>query len=209
MSPARVVILEDHPMMRDMLEARLVSHLRDMKIVYSGGSIEQARAAAGHESVSCVVLDLDLGDGVAFTENLTAVEAMNAPVVVVSASASPKVVQSAMSRGVKAYVSKNSTADEFLRAIDAAMRNAAYVSTDLAGILATKVEGVKLSQQEQRALILYSSGMKIDAVARKMEVSPGTVKEYIKRVRAKYSAAGIPLPTKVELYRAAQEEGLV
>ena len=154
-------------------------------------------------------MDLDLGDGVAFTENLTAVEAMNAPVVVVSASASPKVVQSAMSRGVKAYVSKNSTADEFLRAIDAAMRNAAYVSTDLAGILATKVEGVKLSQQEQRALILYSSGMKIDAVARKMEVSPGTVKEYIKRVRAKYSASGIPLPTKVELYRAAQEEGLV
>lgn len=209
MASARVVILEDHPMMRDVLESRLVSHLGDIRIVYSGSSIAEAFVWARGEPVSCIVLDLDLGDGSTFTENLTAVEKLNAPVVVVSASASPKVVQAAMSRGVKAYVSKNSSADEFLQAVDAAIRGSAYVSSDLAGILASNSSGPSLSPQELRALVLYSSGMKIDAVARKMDVSPGTVKEYIKRVRAKYTAAGTPVVTKVELFRAAQEEGLV
>ena len=207
--PTRVMVLEDHPMMRETLEARLVSHSGDIEIAYSGDSIEKATAVAAAEPVSCVVLDLDLGDGATLIDNLKAMIDTGAPVVIISATATPKAVQTALARGAKAYVSKQSSADEFIRAVDAALRNSAYVSTDLAAMLANEQTSVKLSAQEQRAMILYSSGMKLDSVARKMDVSPGTVKEYIRRVRAKYAAAGTPLPTKVELFRTAQEEGLV
>ena len=207
--PTRVMVLEDHPMMRETIEARLVSHSEDIEIAYCGASMVAALAEATRDLVDCVVLDLDLGDGSTFTENLSALAAHEIPIVIISANATPKVVQAALSRGVKAYVSKQASPDEFLQAVDAALRGAAYVSTDLAAMLAKQPNGVTLSAQEQRALVLYSSGMKLEAVARKMDVSPGTVKEYIKRVRAKYAAIGTPLPTKMELYRVAREEGLV
>jgi hypothetical protein len=42
-----------------------------------------------------------------------------------------------------------------------------------------------------------------------MDVKPASVQEYIKRVRHKYLLAGTPLPTKMDLYRKAKEEGLV
>jgi DNA-binding CsgD family transcriptional regulator len=68
---------------------------------------------------------------------------------------------------------------------------------------------VQLSAQEERALLLYSSGMKLASVARIMGITTGTAKEYIRRVRAKYADSGEPLPTKVELFKKAQEEGLL
>ena len=206
----RVIILEDHPMMRETLESRLVHHSDDIAIAYSGDSIADAIWSARSQPVDCVILDLDLGDGTAFTENLTALEPLAAPILVVSASATPRAVQISLGRGVKGYVSKQSPADEFLRAFDAVLKGKPYVSADLAAMLAADAGSqVVLSAQEQRALLLYSSGMKLDSVARRMGVSPATAKEYIRRVRAKYSAAGAPVPTKVELYRRAQEEGLV
>lgn len=205
----RIIILEDHPMMRETLESRLVHLSDDITIAYSGDSISDA-LRAGETRVDCIVLDLDLGDGTAFTENLTALEALQAPILVVSATASPRAVQISMARGVKGYISKQSSAEEFTQAVRAVLRGDPYLSAELAGMLASDTGSqVVLSAQEQRALLLYSSGMKLESVARRMDVAPATVKEYIRRVRAKYAAAGTPVPTKVEMYRMAQEEGLL
>ena len=206
----RVIILEDHPMMRETLEARLVTHSDDMLVLYAGPSIEDAQVLAARSDVHCVILDLDLGDGTSFTENLEQVLSIGAPILIVSANASPSAVQLAMSRGVKGYVSKQSPPEEFIRAFDAVLTDQVYVSTDLAAMMSAEAGGrVSLSAQEQRALMLYSSGMKLDAVARRMGVSSATAKEYIRRVRMKYAAAGNPAPTKIELYRKAHEEGLL
>jgi DNA-directed RNA polymerase specialized sigma24 family protein len=58
-------------------------------------------------------------------------------------------------------------------------------------------------------MVLYASGLKIEAVARRMGVKTATAQEYIKRVRTKYSRAGVSAPTKTDLYRRARDEGLV
>jgi DNA-binding CsgD family transcriptional regulator len=66
-----------------------------------------------------------------------------------------------------------------------------------------------LSIQELSALRLYASGMKLDSVARRMNVSPATAKEYLDRVRAKYQQVGRPARTRTELYAAASRDGLL
>lgn len=209
-SPTRVIIIEDHPMMRETLETRLVHHSDDISVVYSGSSVDEAIRWGNAEAVACIILDLDLGDGVSFSDNLERLSPLEIPILIVSASASAGTVQASLTRGVKGYVSKQSPTDEFLRAFDSVLADRLYVSTDLAAIIASNDGGrVSLSQQEQRALMLYSSGMKLDSVARRMDVSPATAKEYIRRVRSKYAAAGTPVPTKVELYRQAREDGLI
>lgn len=206
----RVVIVEDHPLMRESLQARLVGHSEDIEFVYVGDSLEDALRAIGATRLDCFILDLDLGDGRSVLENLANIAAIEAPVLVVSATANPRSVQVAITHGARGYVSKSSSTEAFIEAFDAVCRGKAYVSPDLAAMLATDAgSGVQLSVQEQRALALYSSGMKIETVARRMDVSSSTAKEYIRRVRAKYAAAGTPLPTKVELYQQAQREGIL
>jgi DNA-binding NarL/FixJ family response regulator len=204
------IVLEDHPMMRDALVDRLVSHSADTKICYAGDSITDAIRSAEVDPPSCVILDLDLGDGRPPLETVTQAMKVGAPVLVVSAAATPRSVQGAMARGARGYMSKASAAHEFERAVDVILRGEIYISAELAAMLSVQTPGsVQLSAQEERALLLYSSGMKLASVARIMGITTGTAKEYIRRVRAKYADSGEPLPTKVELFKKAQEEGLL
>lgn len=204
------IILEDHPMMRDALVDRLVSHSADATISYAGDSITDAIRAAETDPPDCVILDLDLGDGRPPLETVTQAMKIGAPVLVVSAAATPRSVQGAMARGARGYMSKQSAAHEFERAVDIILRGGTYISAELAAMLSVQTPGsVQLSAQEERALLLYSSGMKLASVARIMGITTGTAKEYIRRVRAKYADSGEPLPTKVELFKKAQEEGLL
>jgi two-component system, NarL family, response regulator DevR len=47
------------------------------------------------------------------------------------------------------------------------------------------------------------------SVARRMGISPETVKDYLMRVRRRYGEVGRPAATKTELYFRAVEDGLV
>ena len=84
------------------------------------------------------------------------------------------------------------------------------MSPDIAvALLADEDVAVNLSQKEREALALYASGLKLDAVADAMGISRSTASEYVQRARKKYTKAGISLPTKTDLYRQAQKDGLL
>ena len=80
---------------------------------------------------------------------------------------------------------------------------------DLAGAVLRTSTSVELSAQEKRALVLYASGLTLEMVARRMDITPNTVKHYLDRVRDKYTAAGISARTKVQLNHVARSEGLL
>jgi len=71
------------------------------------------------------------------------------------------------------------------------------------------VERPRLSIQEERALTLYASGLTLEDVATAMHVRPDTAKQYLDRVKRKYSAAGIPARTRLDLGRIAWVDGYV
>lgn len=65
----------------------------------------------------------------------------------------------------------------------------------------------RLSEREKSVLIAYTSGMTLDAVARRVGVRPSTAKTYLERVKAKYREIGRPAYTKTELRQRAREDG--
>lgn len=67
----------------------------------------------------------------------------------------------------------------------------------------------RLSEREREALVLYAGGLPAKSVARRMDVSLGTAREYISRVRAKYEAVGRPAQTKLLLARRAEHDGFL
>lgn len=208
--PPHFIILEDHTLVRQLIERRIRDLYSEARIAYQGPSVLDAVEAAGSHSIAAIILDLDLGDGTSAEEHSQALQALDVPILIVSASASAGVVQRALSQGAYGFVSKQCDVHEFDQALLATVAREEYVSRDLARLLAAAPQlHQPLSEQETRALALYASGLKIEAVARQMGVSRGTASEYIKRVRSKYAKAGVALPSKVDLYQKAKEEGII
>lgn len=210
-----IAIFEDHPMMREALAHNLVLHLADVTIIYKGNCIKEFLAnqpkpiSQGSKPI-LAILDLDLGDGSDPIVNLSELTEHNISVIVVSALATSQMVRLMLRNGAAAYVSKNAEPEALRDAINATISGKQYMSPDIAVALLSDEEiSVNLSQKEREALSLYASGMKLDAVARAMDISRSTASEYIQRARKKYTKAGINLPTKTDLYRQAQKDGLL
>ncbi len=207
----RLVVLEDHPLVRDALLNLLVPHLRDVDVIYSGQSIAQAEAAVSEQGgADLAILDLDLGDGRSPVANVVAMVEIGVPVLVVSALGDPGTIHACLVAGATGFVSKQATPEELLEAVTVALEGEGSITPDVASaLLSAPRDSLNLSDQERRAMVLYASGLKMDAVARRMNVSRTTAEEYIKRVRAKARKAGTPVPTKTDMYRMAQRSGLL
>lgn len=214
-SAVNIAIFEDHPMMREALAHNIVLYSPDSKIVYNGSSIAEflttgiSLTSANHFP-TLAILDLNLGDDSEPIDNLNKLISQSIAVIVVSALAKTQTVRLMLRSGAAAYVSKNAEPEALRDAISATINGKQYMSPDIAvALLADEDVAVNLSHKEREALSLYASGMKLEAVASAMDISRSTASEYIQRARKKYTKAGISLPTKTDLYRQAQKDGLL
>jgi two-component system, NarL family, nitrate/nitrite response regulator NarL len=203
-----IAAVDDHPIVLDSVAGWVLAADGDMRVVGTATTVDALLAGPGRHA-HVVLLDLDLGDGTTVERNVAVILAAGPAVLVLSASDKPLAVRAAMRAGALGYAVKS----EQTRQIQAAIREVAagrdWISPRLAYILATDDAADKptLSHQERRALQLYATGMPMKSVARKMTISDETVKQYLGRVREKYSRAGRAAPTKLELYHRAVEDG--
>jgi DNA-binding NarL/FixJ family response regulator len=209
MAGIRIAILEDHPLMLRALSANLALQLPDLEFIYQGKSIADATSAIRAGGCDLALLDLDLGDGIPPIQNLEKLLATGTPVLIVSALAEQFLVRQALTNGASGFISKNANEATLLDAVKSIISGENYMSADIATILLSDKTDPGLSAQEKQALSLYASGLKLDAVARSMNLSRSTASEYIQRARKKYIKVGVNLPTKTDLYRQAQKDGLL
>lgn len=208
--PVNLIVMEDHPLFRQATLDLLVTQMEDVEIAYAGTDLTIAKTICEQVPVSCIVLDLDLGNGMPPLGTIEDLATTGVPIVIISALGEPALIRAALARGIAAYVPKKSQPVELVLAVRQAIRGLQYTSPELASMLLQgEAGGVQLSDQERKALILYASGLKMDTVARRMGVSTTTAKEYIKRVRQKYAKSGTTLPTKVDLHQLARSQGLL
>lgn len=201
-----VAIVDDHALVRDGLASTCQAH-PGTDVVYAGDNLDDL--AALPEPPGLVLLDLDLDGRTVAREDAEAILDRGTAILVVSALGSPDTVRAMLRAGVTGFVSKRESSEALHDAIDAVIAGDSWTTPDLAAMLAGDPERPQLSDQEQRALVLYASGLKIQSVARQLGVKPTTAKEYIERVRSKYAAVGRPAPTKVHLHNVAKEDGLL
>jgi hypothetical protein len=207
---SRFAVLEDHPLVREALVARILSSEDSLEVAYSGASVDQALELLKPGDVDFIVLDLDLSDGRSPTVNIDRLGGLECPILIVSAFGDGATIRAAFAAGVAGFVSKSADPDEFVAAVKATIAGETFTSAEAAAAMLEDTSTlVHLSDQERRAMVLYASGLKMRSVARQLGVSESTAREYIRRLRAKYDKAGAPLPTKTEMYRMAQKEGLL
>jgi len=166
-------------------------------------------SARARRAAHVVLLDLELRDGTVAKRNVAAIRAAGPAGLVLSASDKPVTVREAMRAGALGYVLKNEGTALVRAAIKAVAggRIGSRPGWPTSSPLTTPRTGPGLSAQETRALQLYATGMPMKSVARRMCISEETAKQYVGRVREKYSRAGRAAPTKLELYYRAVEDG--
>jgi two-component system nitrate/nitrite response regulator NarL len=203
-----IAAVDDHPIIRDSVAGWVRADQGDIRVVATTATVADLLAGPGRHA-QVVLLDLDLGDGSSPEGNVSAIRAAGPAVLVLSASDRPHAVRAAIQAGAHGYALKSEPADQIRSAIKEVAAGGDWISSSLAYIFATDdaADRPTLSHQETRALQLYATGLPMKSVARKMGISEETVKQYLGRVRQKYTLAGRAAPTKLELYHRAVEDG--
>jgi DNA-binding NarL/FixJ family response regulator len=203
----RVAVVEDHVLQRKRIEDLLSK--QGFEVVHSGETLpEFVEWLQGNTRPDLLVLDLMVDRQPSVDPSVVAnLVRAGQRIVVLSALGSPLLVQQVVRAGVAGVVGKRDSEEDLIEAICAVVQNGEWMTSELASVIAGDANRPKLSFQEERALVLYGSGLAIDAVARAIGVQPETAKGYLSRVKAKYATLGRPAQTKLELYQQAVLDG--
>ncbi|MCU1440049.1 MAG: DNA-binding response regulator [Rhodoglobus sp.] len=202
----RIAVLDDHLLVAEGLASVLASDDVEVAVTASAWADLVANPAM---PVDVAVLDLHLNDGILISTKVRALNTMGTAAVVISRHADAASVNSALAAGALAFVAKADSTAELTRAIRAAAAGEIYVADHHASVVATSsaTPDPGLGRQEERALVLYASGLSIREVAADMNTTEETVKSYIKRGRRKYRDVGVDIGTRILLRKHAVREG--
>jgi DNA-binding NarL/FixJ family response regulator len=209
----RVAIVEDHRLQRLRTE-ELISAQAGMRVVASFETFPDFMAwvkqSDARQRPHLLVLDLmvERGPSVDPTMVKRLVDA-GMRILVLSALASPSLVREVLRAGVGGFVGKRDSESDIVAAAWAVLGRGDWITPELAAVMAGDTDRPRLGVQEERALILYASGLTLASVASALGVKPDTAKKYLARVKAKYAAVGRPVHTKVEMSRAALRDGFL
>ncbi|HEX7815084.1 response regulator transcription factor [Dyella sp.] len=186
--PIRVLIADDHPIMRDGIVAAIES-ARNMTVV--GQAADGAEAIVRYRElrpdVALVDLQMPGVDGLQAISTLRG-EFPDARIIVITSYPGDARVKRAIAVGANAYLLKTATRDEILMAIQSVMNGRRVVATDVAGQIASHAWSEMLSDRELSVLRLVATGHTNKRIADILCVSEDAVKARLKNVMAKLGA---------------------
>lgn len=186
--PVRVVIADDHPVVRDGLTAMLDAHPQ-LTVVATAADGLEAVAAAMDLAPDVVVMDLRMPrlDGVAATRRLAA-ECPDVHVLVLTTYDTDADITRAVEAGATGYLLKDAPAADLLAAILAASRGetvlAPVVAARLLRHLRTPPQD-SLTPRELQVLAAVARGRTNAEIGGDLFIGESTVKTHLLRVFAK------------------------
>jgi DNA-binding NarL/FixJ family response regulator len=213
MTATRVLVADDHPTFRRGLRA-LIDSLPDIELIGEAADGETAVAQAAQLLPDVVVMDLNMPglNGVEATRRIVAANPSIA-VLVVTMLDEDESVFAAMRAGARGYVVKGAETEDLLRALESVARGdvvfgpavASRVLSYLTRPLSARdpVLFPELSDREREVLELLARGMSNSQIARKLVVSPKTVRNHVSNIFTK-----LQVNDRAEAVRRAQAAGL-
>ncbi|MCF7220539.1 response regulator [Marilutibacter chinensis] len=204
----RVYLVDDHALVRTGMRM-LMSAEVDIEVVGEAGSGEQALPEIRQLQPDVVLCDLHMPGvgGLRLTEQIVAMG--RSRVIIVSVLEDGPMPRRLLATGASGYVGKGGDAAELLRAIREVSRGKRYLAGNVAQHIALEamVDGESpfesLSRRELEVAMLLVQGMRQDAIAKRLSLSPKTVYTHKANVFAK-----LAVEDTVGLARLARQYGL-
>jgi DNA-binding NarL/FixJ family response regulator len=187
--PIRLVIVDDHSLVRDGLRARLavVTHLQ---VIGEASSGDEALQLAQADPPDLMLIDVGMR-GMNGIELATILRARHPQIRVLMLSMydNREYVVSAIRAGARGYVLKESPTEEILTAIGEVCAGGEYFSPRIAHVLADADIAVpQLTAREHEILLILANGHSNKAVARQLDISVRTVETHRFSLRRKLGA---------------------
>jgi DNA-binding NarL/FixJ family response regulator len=186
--PIRVMIVDDHPVVRDGLSGMLGSDPRLEVVGEAANGVDAVRRARGLKP-DVILMDLRMPelDGTGAISEL-ARQRSPARVIVLTTYDSAADVRPAIEAGATGYLLKDAPRDELIRAVLAAARGESILSPTVAARLLAQVRAPaddQLSDRELEVLSLVARGRSNREAATELLISEATVKTHLLHTYAK------------------------
>ena len=184
----RILIVDDHPMMREGLRSTLEKE-RDMKVVGEASDGGEAIAQFRQLRPTVTLLDLQMApvDGLQAIGEIHA-EFPEAPLIVLTTYPGDARVTRAMNSGAMSYLLKTASSDEIVQTV----RYAADGKKVIAPAALEEVNAHQghevLSPRERMVLRMVAQGLSNRAIGVALRVSEDTIKTRMKSILAKLGA---------------------
>ena len=187
-NPITVVIVDDHPVVRDGLGAMLSAE-PDIRLVGEAGTGAEAVAVIAVLRPAIVVVDLLLPDigGAEVIRHICSRSADTGFVVLTSVAGDEEIYR-ALEAGAKGYLFKDMARKELIQAIRAVHKGQRYIPAQVGGRIAENFPRTELSAREIEVLQLVAVGMRNKEIAHQLGISESTVMTHMQHILEKLHA---------------------
>jgi DNA-binding NarL/FixJ family response regulator len=206
-----VLVADDHPIVREGLAA-VIATLPEFTLSGSAADGVEAVRAADAEPPDVVVMDLHMPrlDGVAATRRILAAHP-HAAVLVLTMDEHDDMVVAALRAGARGFVLKGAGHADIARALRAVAAGDAVFGSGVAARVLDRLSGrvpaedvfPELTAREREVLSCLAGGAGTQDIARRLHLSPKTVRNHIAATLAK-----LGLPDRAQAITAARAAGL-
>ena len=206
----RILLVDDHPIVRRGIRTALLERFRDATIAEAGDAAA-ALDRIEREAWDVVLLDISLPgpSGLDLLKQLRHSHS-GLPVLVISMHPAVQFARRALGAGARGYLTKDSSPEEFVAAIEQVRRGRRYVGQQATGAIAhapradDQLPHDALSDREYQVLRLLGSGRTVSDISRALGLSVKTISTYRTRTLDK-----LGMRTNAELMRYALENSLL
>jgi two-component system, NarL family, nitrate/nitrite response regulator NarL len=185
-----LMLVDDHPLVRDGLRVRLAS-VPGFRVVAEAGSADEALAAALAQPPDLVLMDIGMKgiNGIEATRRLMAA-LPTLRVLVLSMYDNAEYVREALAAGARGYLLKDSPAEEIVEAIRAVMAGGTHLSPALADAVSRAERGDGLlTPREREVLALIAEGLSSKDIGERLAMGVRTVETHRTSLRRKLDLA--------------------
>ncbi len=204
----RILLADDHPVVRDGLAAML-STQPDLEVVGEAGTGAEAVAQAARLRPDVVLMDLEMPtlDGIEAIRLLRAADP-TVQVVVLTAFDTDDRIVGALQAGAQGYLLKGAPREEIFTALRTVSAGGALIPPVVASKLLRQVRAAEspdaLTPREKEVLGLVAAGHSNREIAARLGISERTVKFHVSAVLSKLGASN-----RTQAVRMAREQGLI
>jgi DNA-binding NarL/FixJ family response regulator len=191
MMTTRLLIVDDHPLVREGLKARL-SALPDIDVVGEAGHADEAMAQVAGCEPDLILMDVGMKDvnGIDLTRRLLE-QRPGRLVLMLSMYDNPEYVNRAMQAGARGYVLKDAPASDIVDAIAAVTAGGTFLSPAVSGrLFRSQTPKPVMSLRESEILACLARGRSSKQIAQELNLSVRTVESHRQNIKRKLNLDG-------------------
>jgi DNA-binding NarL/FixJ family response regulator len=202
--PIRILIAEDHTVVRDGLVA-IVEQEQDMKVVAETGDGRQAVELWNKHHPDVTLIDLSM-PGLNGVSVITAIRAIDpkARIVILTTFDGDEDIYRGMRAGAKSYLVKDVKREELFRCIREVNTGGRYLPPGVAAKLAERLPAEELTARELEVLRLLAVGKPNKLIGVELAITEVTVKSHVQSLFRKLNVL-----SRTEAIAVASRKGLL